>query len=133
MKNEFLCPSCKGHLNITDKVVFTIKKKDGKRGLIFLHPELGNYTHSKHETLTFEEGEEVEIFCPLCHKNLIETHDNQKFVRVLMTENNKSCNVLFSSVFNENWSYKICADAVISFGDTSKHKEINFENLSFLK
>ena len=48
MANDFLCPKCKGYLNVANHIVFTAKTEKGKQGLIFLSPELGNYKTISH-------------------------------------------------------------------------------------
>ncbi len=133
MKNDFLCPYCKSHLNINNNVVFSAKKDNGEQGLIFLHPELGNYSHEKHESFKVNKGEDVEIFCPLCQADLKVKVDDHNFVRVTMIqEDKKEYNVLFSSIFGEQCTYKVSGEFVESYGKDVKHG-INFEMLSFLK
>ena len=48
METNFLCPKCKGFLNVCGNIVFATKTKDGKSGLILLHEQLGNYEIIKH-------------------------------------------------------------------------------------
>jgi C4-type Zn-finger protein len=133
MKKDFICPSCKSHLNIEDNVVFAIKKKDKQRGLIFLSPELGNYSIKKHDSLSFEEGEKVKIMCPICQKSLkCKEHDHQ-LVRVLMIdENDKQSSVLFSNIFGKECTYKVEDKIVKSFGQNLL-EGVNFEELSKCK
>ena len=133
MKNNFICPACRSHLNIHDNVVFAVQKKNKERGLIFLNSELGNYSLMKHDSLTFEEGEKVKISCPLCQKDLQCKVDNHQLVRIIMLgEDKKEHNVLFSNIFGEKCTYKIEDKKVRSYGNNLK-SGINFEELSFCK
>ncbi len=48
MNENYLCPKCKGLLNVDEHLVFIIKTKSPRKGLIFLSPEIGNYKVIKH-------------------------------------------------------------------------------------
>ena len=133
MKNNFICPTCRSHLNIHDNVVFAVQKKNKERGLIFLSPELGNYSLMKHDSLTFKEGEKVKISCPMCQKDLQCKVDNHQLVRIIMIDENENENsVLFSNIFGNKCTYKVEEKKVKAFGNNRK-SGINFEVLSLCK
>ena len=48
MKENYLCPHCRGYLNVEGSIVFTVKNNLGESAIFLLHPELGNYEVSKH-------------------------------------------------------------------------------------
>lgn len=131
MKNDYLCPKCKGHLNINGKVAFLVVNLKKEKGIVFLSPELGNYTSEKHETFIVEHGEEVDVFCPICHENLMVTSDKHRFIRVIMLEDAKQSNVLFSHVFGEKSTYKVDVDDYTFYGE-QQDDGIDFETLSLL-
>jgi len=133
MKNDFICPYCSGHLNIKDKVVFVAKKINGETGIIFLHPKLGDYSSEMHETFNVSKGEDVDILCPICHQNLKQKVEDKNFVHLLLVEEDgKRYNVLFSSIFGEYSTFKIGKEVFETFGKPVQ-LGINFETLSFLK
>jgi len=126
---EYLCPHCSGHLNLEGSVIFSVKTSDKKRGLISLHPEIGNYSVKKHHIFQFKEGDHLDFFCPICNAKLgSETHD--KLAKVLMIDdNNNEFEVLFSQVAGEKSTFKIEGETMEIFGDDSA-EYIDFINLS---
>jgi len=135
MENDYLCPKCKSRLRIDNYVVLSVKKQSGERGIIFLSPKLGNYTYIKNSSLSFEKGERVDVFCPVCNKNLLCVPEkNLAKVFIKDSESGELLTVLFSVVFGEKATYKVEGTkkkAVESFGDDSV-KHINFENLTLM-
>ena len=70
MKNDYLCPYCKGKLNVKRNIVLAVRNEAQQRGLIFLSAKIGNYESITHPSFIVKEGEQLEIFCPMCHANL---------------------------------------------------------------
>ena len=129
MKNDFICPKCKGYLNIDNNVVFATENKNGKYGLIFLHPEIGNYSVLKHPKYSFEEGENIEFYCPLCHSKL-KSEKHRNLAMVVMTDNyHREFNVYFSQIAGEKSTYSVIGENTAIYGNDSKNY-INFFNLS---
>ena len=126
MKTNYLCPKCKGVLNIGGNVIFSTRNKKNEVGLILLHQELGNYKVIKDADYNYEEGEYLEFFCPICHKNL-SAGGKENLVRILMVDENKTFNILFSQIAGEKSTYKITGDSVEAFGEHKK-KYFNFIN-----
>lgn len=126
---EYLCPHCSGHLNLEGCVIFSVKTSDKKRGLISLHPEIGNYSVKKHHDFHFKEGDHLDFFCPICNAKLAsETHD--KLAKIVMIGNkNNEFEVLFSQVAGEKSTFKIEGETMEIFGDDSADY-IDFVNLS---
>lgn len=132
MKKNFVCPRCKGFLNVGDKIVLGANSASGKSGLIFFNPEIGNYSTEMNPGFDVAPGEKVDFFCPICQKKLSsEIHDNLS--RLLMIdENQKSFEILFSKISGEKSTYKIIGESVESFGDHHSNY-IDFVNLSSSK
>ncbi|MCK4663448.1 MAG: hypothetical protein KAT68_11320 [Bacteroidales bacterium] len=131
MKTNYLCPKCKGFLNVEEYIIFSTRTKNNKTGLILLHPELGNYKILNHPKYTYEEGEYLEFFCPICHKSL-SIGGKEKLAKVLMVdEDNKTFDILFSQIAGEKSTYKIIGNNVETFGE-HKDKYVDFINLSFM-
>ncbi len=120
MKNEYLCPYCRGHLKVGNNIIFSVRTKDNKRGLLLLSPELGNYRCTNHKSLNLIEGEKVETFCPICHSNLKAININRNLAEVIMVdESGEQYEIYFSEIVGEHSTYKIQDSDVESFGDDS--------------
>lgn len=107
MNYNYFCPMCKGQLRIEDNLVFAAKSRDNKKGLIFLNPELGNYTTKKHPLFDIHEGEEYNFYCPICQAKL-NSKENNKLVKINMTdEDNNEFEIYFSGIAGEKCTYKM--------------------------
>ncbi len=129
MELDYMCPHCKGFLSLEDCVLFSVKTSDRRLGLLSLHPELGNYTVRKHRDFDFEEGEELDFYCPICHAELAsKLHSNLAKI-VMVDENYNEFDILFSKKAGERSTYKIEGETMEIFGDDSA-EYIDFMNLS---
>lgn len=115
---DYLCPSCNGYLMTGENVIFVAKKKDKTKGLILLHPEIGNYSMIIHPDFMIEEGEILEFLCPLCHKNLSSDIDD-RLICILLIEGGKEYKIYFSRIAGEESTYKIGENEIISRGKHS--------------
>ncbi|HOW09835.1 MAG TPA: hypothetical protein PLX08_08530 [Bacteroidales bacterium] len=120
MATEYLCKACKGVLNVKTSIVLSATKvNSSKKGLIFLNPELGNYTVTTHPTFVIEEGEEYIINCPICHAHL-NSLKYDHLVRILMIdEKGKQYDIYFSDIVGEKCTYKISGTSVEKIGPDS--------------
>ena len=122
MENQYVCPQCRGHLRVGEYIVFRIRNKQREKGLLLLHPEVGNYTSIKHPKFRFEEGERVDFFCPICHANLVAREINENLAHVLMIDKNKEeSDIFFSEIFGEECTYKLQKGKMEKFGEDSEH------------
>ena len=129
MSLNYVCPHCNGYLNLEGCLVFSVKTKDNKAGLISLHPALGNYEFKKHPDFKFKAGDELEFYCPICHAPL-SSDKHKKLVKIItVDEDNNKYDVLFSKVAGEKSTYKIVGETMEIFGDDSA-EYIDFINLS---
>ncbi len=122
MKENFLCPHCRGYLNVGEYIIFSVRNKQGDAGLILLHPEIGNYTVVKHPLFFYDEGEHLEFRCPICHKKLAsDVHDNLARI-IYIDEKKREYNILFSMVAGEKSTFKMIEDEgkVESFGEHAR-------------
>jgi hypothetical protein len=124
MYYDYLCPICRGLLRVGDKLVFTLKTKDNRQGLIFLSPELGNYTTEHHPSFDVTEGEEFLYYCPICHARLNYT-ENEKLVKIFMIdENDEEFEIFFSGIAGEKCTYRMRDKEKEEFGpDSDKYKQ----------
>jgi hypothetical protein len=116
--NDFLCPYCRGYLKPHNKVVLSARKSSGKRGLILFNPQLGEYDILVHHTFRLEEGEHVDMLCPLCHANLTDHTISKNLARIKMIDpSGEEYDIYFSEIAGEKCTYKISADKKVeSYG-----------------
>jgi len=108
MAVEYLCKMCRGHLNVKTSIVLAAAKINStKRGLVFLNPQLGDYTTTTHPSFRIEEGSEYIYTCPICHSQL-NSGKYAHLVRILMIdEEGKEFNIYFSGIAGEKCTFKI--------------------------
>ncbi|EKD50188.1 MAG: hypothetical protein ACD_62C00620G0009 [uncultured bacterium] len=120
MGNKYLCPKCRGRLDVHEYVAFTAQAKDGDRGLLLLSPHLGNYDVWHNDNFRYQQGDLVKYFCPICHKNLTAIEFHEHLVRIHMVDgDNIEHNVLFSGVAGEEATYKVRDDEIEPYGQHS--------------
>jgi hypothetical protein len=109
MAVEYLCKVCRGHLKVKTSIVLAATKLSNRtqRGLVFLDPEIGNYTKTTHPSFQIKEGEEYIYSCPICSAQL----NSMKYlhlVRIIMKdEDGKEYNIYFSGIAGEKCTFKI--------------------------
>ncbi len=114
--NHFLCPYCRGHLKVGDYIVLTVRNSKREKGLILLHPEIGNYTSIKHPWFEYGEGEHVNFYCPLC-QHLLHSDFNENLVFVNMIDaNKKEFDIYFSRIAGEQSTFQVTGDTVMETG-----------------
>ncbi|MBI4646400.1 MAG: hypothetical protein HY738_07360 [Bacteroidia bacterium] len=119
INKNYLCPACKGHLRVGDKIILTVKRPNDTGGLVLLSPKLGDYSVATHQDFQLAKGEHLEVFCPICHTNLAAEDVSRNLAKILMVdENRKISNILFSEIVGEHCTYKIAGNhRVESFGE----------------
>ena len=122
MKNDFLCPYCKGKLNVKGNIVIAVRNEAQKRGLVFLSPNLGNYETTTHPTFEMKDGEHLDFLCPMCHANLKALAYDENLARVFMTdEAQKVYEIVFSEIAGEHCTYKLVDSKIESYGEHVDH------------
>lgn len=108
MANTFLCPYCKNHLDIEDKIILSFRSETGKEGMVALSPQIGNYKAVYHKDATPMEGKQLKIFCPVCHANLTAVDVNDHLARLFMMDENKKVHeIYFSDIVGEHCTYMV--------------------------
>jgi hypothetical protein len=108
MAAEYLCKVCRGHLNLKKSIVLAATKiNSSERGLIFLNPEIGNYTKTTHQSFKIKEGEEYIYTCPICHSQLNSTKYPHLVRLIMIDEKKKEFNIYFSGIAGQKCTYKI--------------------------
>ena len=119
MNNQIMCPQCRGHLRVGEYIVFKIRNTRREKGLLLLHPEVGNYSSIKHPGFHFEEGERIDFFCPLCMQSLDAALD-ENLVHVLMLDEHMTVHeIYFSRIAGERSTYKVSEEGVTVTGEHS--------------
>lgn len=118
MKVTYLCPHCRGAINAGNNIIFSAKTSSNKVGLILLHEEIGNYSSESSSSLTVEDGEIVDLFCPVCHENLnIPIKDSlAKYIRI--DDDLKESFIIISRKYGEKITFKVDENKQIeSYGE----------------
>jgi hypothetical protein len=122
MERNYHCPFCHGQLYINERIIFSIQNEQDQKGLILLTPDLGDYRAMKHPSFKIKEGEHLDFFCPICHKNLIVEKKDLKFTRVMMVDAGEEFEILFSQIAGERCTYVIGDHSFNAFGtDADEH------------
>lgn len=123
MAIEFLCKACRGHLKVKTSIVLSAMKiNSAKRGLIFLNPELGNYTKLTHPSFTIEEGAEYMYTCPICHSQLNSVKYPHLVRLIMIDEKGKESDIYFSGIAGEKCTYKLSGTSIEKKGpDADKY------------
>ena len=121
MKATYLCPHCRGAINAGNNIILSAKTKSKKVGLILLHEEIGNFASEQSSSLSVEDGEVVDLFCPICHESLnIPSKDIlARYIR--MDDDLKECYIIISRKYGEKVTFKV---------DENKYVETYGEKLS---
>ena len=119
MENQYVCPQCRGHLRVGEYIVFRIRNKRREKGLLLLHPEVGNYSSIKHPKFRFKEGERVDFFCPICMHSLDAELDENLVHVVMIDEHQKEHEIFFSRIAGEQSTYQVSDQGVTACGEHS--------------
>ena len=113
MKASYKCPFCDNNINIDENIVLIAKNKVGKRGLVFLHSDLGNYTSDFSDDFEVAEGDLLKLSCPICHQNLSNKKNDSLAHFIQVDEDGKEFKIVFSKVYGEKCTYKVEAQKVV--------------------
>jgi hypothetical protein len=126
MAVEYVCKICRGHLKVKTSIVLAASKMNSsKRGLVFLDPEIGNYTKTTHPTFTIDEGAEYIYTCPICHSQLNSAKYNHLVRIIMIDETGKEFDIYFSDIAGEKCTYKISGTDIEQKGPDAK-KYVNY-------
>jgi hypothetical protein len=119
MDSFFICPHCRGHLKVGDKIIFRVKNQKKKFGLLLLSPLIGNYDSLKHPEFEYKTGEALEFYCPLCSHVLSTTIDDNLIFVVMVDNQGVEHNIYFSRISGEQSTYQVTGDTVMATGEHS--------------
>jgi hypothetical protein len=108
MAAEYLCKVCRGHLKVKTSIVLAASKiNSSEKGLVFLNPEIGNYTTTTHPSFSINEGAEYIYTCPICHSQLNSAKYNHLVRIIMIDEDKKEYDIYFSGIAGQKCTYKI--------------------------
>lgn len=114
-----MCPFCRGHLRVGDYIILKIRNTKREKGLLLLHPEVGNYSSIKHPQFHYEEGERIDFFCPICMQSLDAALDENLVKVVMIDEFQNEHDVYFSRIAGEKSTYKVSEKGIHATGEHS--------------
>ena len=134
MHNSFICPHCRGYLNARKNIIFVAESESGGRGIMLLSPEVGDYSMIKHPDFSLSDGEQVQLFCPICHANLVNRLDDNKLLaKILMIDQKgQEHEIYFSGIMGERSTIKVTDGQAETFG-AHVARYLDFFNLSQLR
>lgn len=118
MEKQYICPQCSGHLKIGENIIVVGRNNSNQKGLILLHPEVGNYSSLKHPKFKINDNEAIKLICPICQVELTSDFD-ENLSHLHLIENNKTFDVYFSRIHGEQSTYVVDGDVVTATGEHS--------------
>lgn len=118
MKVTYLCPHCRGAINAGNNIILSAETSKHKLGIILLHEEIGNYSSESSSSLAIEEGEVVDLFCPVCHESLNVPKKDALAKYIRLDENCNECFIIISRKYGEKITFKVSENKHIeTFGE----------------
>ena len=125
--NDYICPNCKGHLNVGDYLVFATRTQRKHKGLLMMSPLVGNYEYVHHNNFVLNNGEKVDFECPICQSDLTSNQNIDYAMIHMVAENDGSeYDLYFSKETGNKSTYLVANDVVKSFGEDALDYEVLF-------
>jgi len=126
--NDYICPNCKGHLNVGDYVVFATHTQRKHKGLLMMSPLIGEYKYFHHEKYQLENGEMVGFGCPICQCDLTSIKNkDHAMIYMVVDEDSTEYELYFSKIAGNQSTYVVAQDNIESFGDDA----LDFEEIFY--
>ena len=127
--NDYLCPKCKGHLNVGNYLVLATQTQRKHKGLILLSHKIGEYKYKHHPKYLLAKGEMVDFRCPLCQTDLTSTKNKDHAMIYMVSEDdNFEYELYFSKIAGKQSTYLVAHDNVEAFGeDAMDYEDLFFE------
>ena len=120
MKKNYICPICRSSIRVGDYIVLSAKSPVNETGLIFLSPEIGNYSKLTHPDFQLKPKEAYKLYCPVCHATLNEK-DKENMAKVILEEEGEEYDIFFSNIPGEEITYRVTEHEVEKFGESERY------------
>ncbi len=120
MEKNYMCPKCKGFLNVDKHVIFSVTTQRNQRGIMLLSPELGDYSVVCHPSISAAKGEKIKFFCPICHTRLASKKYTNLAQIHMVDEKGDVYEVMFSEIAGEQCTFQIMQGEFRVFGEHSQ-------------
>ncbi len=127
MQKFYLCPTCKGHLKVGEYIVFTARNKKNEKGLLLLHPKIGNYNSIKHPSFEYRKGESLDFYCPICSASLVSKFDENLVHVIMIDKDMKEYEIYFSRIAGEKSTYRVAGDSSVMAAGEHSHRYTYFK------
>ena len=127
MQKYYICPKCRGHLKVGDHIIFTTENSKKEKGLLLLHPQIGNYSSIKHPSFQYTEGESIDFLCPLCGTSLQSSLDKNLVNVMMIDKDGKEYDIFFSRIAGEQSTYKVSSDKKVMAAGEHSHRYTYFK------
>lgn len=117
MENFFICPKCRSKLMSGKKIVISAKSRDGSGGLLSLNKKVGDYAVDFPETLNCKPGELLELYCPVCHKDLASSKHINLAMLIMTDKSDEDYEIYFSRIVGEHSTVVFLGDHVTLYGE----------------
>ncbi len=122
---NYICPKCKGFLNVDNELVFITVNQKEEAAIIMLSAELGDYSIKSNQKIDFKPGELIDFFCPLCYADFNAEEFDKNLARVIrIDKNGNETDIVFSKIYGEKCTYTIYDKDLGSYGE-SKEKYLD--------
>jgi len=125
MNYRYHCPHCDGRLNPNIKIILRAELR-GKRGLILMSAQPGNYEIIIPPEFDLRHKDEVAFSCPICGHDLTSNRENTMTELRFLTTTGSSGTVAFSRIFGHHATYFITGDQVKSYGEDADENGVKF-------
>jgi hypothetical protein len=105
---------------VGDQVIFRVRNRKKKYGLLLLHPLIGNYTSVKHPQFEYSAGDVLDFYCPLCSHSLSTDIDERLAFVMMIDADGKEHDIYFSRISGEHSTFQVTEDTVTATGEHSE-------------
>ncbi len=125
MNRTYHCPKCHANLNPNIKIIL-MAETSGKRGLLLLSPQPGNYDLIGAEEIKLVPNALVDLFCPVCNESLTADNDESMAALEFDFSTERVGTVYFSRRYHHHATYFVFDDEVEAYGKNAAPHGMNY-------
>lgn len=129
MRWTYSCPHCDATLNPEESIVLRAER-NGRRMLVGLHPQPGNYEVELPPGKTMAAGTRWDFSCPVCDHTLV-SELSDDLCAIDMCSHDERHRVYFSRIAGEEATFVVSAEGMLT--DHGIHTDQYLEHLVHLK